>query len=100
MRGATRARASSRFATLAHAISRTMPQTPSRIWRLRPYSSFISATPAPAGTTLIDLFGKHANDVGHPVGGIAGIVLHPLPQDAGQPWAPCRRWKRQDASGR
>ena len=52
------ARASSRFATFAQAISRTIPQTASRIWRLRPYSSFISATPAPAGTTLITCFGS------------------------------------------
>ena len=52
------ARASSRFATLAQAISSTRPQTESRISRLRPYSSFISATPAPAGTTLITCLGS------------------------------------------
>ncbi len=51
-------RASSKFATFAHAISSTDPQTVSRICRLRPYSSFISATPAPAGTTLITCFGS------------------------------------------
>ena len=30
----------------------------SRICRLRPYSSFITATPAPAGTTVINCFGS------------------------------------------
>ena len=52
------ARASCRFATLAQAISSTNPQTESRICRLRPYSSFITATPAPAGTTLITCLGS------------------------------------------
>ena len=51
-------RASSRFATLAHAINNTSPQTASSICRLRPYSSFITATPAPAGTTLITCLGR------------------------------------------
>ena len=52
------ARASSRFATFAHAISSTKPHTESRICRLRPYSSFITATPAPAGTTLSTCLGS------------------------------------------
>ena len=52
------ARARSRFATLAHAVSSTSPQTASKISRLRPYSSFITATPAPAGTTLITCLGS------------------------------------------
>ena len=43
-------RASSRFATFEQAISSTRPHTDNRICRLRPYSSFITATPAPAGT--------------------------------------------------
>ena len=51
-------RASSRFATLAQAISNTRPHTESRICRLRPYSSFITATPAPAGTTLTTCLGS------------------------------------------
>ncbi len=46
------------------------------------------------------LSGKHANDVRHPVGGIAGFVLHPLPQDSGRAAAPCRRWTLRDAGGR
>ena len=58
---------------------------PSRIWRLRPYSSFITPTPAPAGTTLITCRGSSADHVGHPVGGIAGIVLDPLTQHVGEP---------------
>ena len=52
------ARASSRLATLAHAMRSTSPQTASRIWRLRPYASFIAATPEPAGTTLITCCGS------------------------------------------
>ncbi len=52
------ARASSRFATLAQAISRTSAQTASRIRRLRPYCSFITPTPAPAGTTAITCCGS------------------------------------------
>ena len=75
------ARASSRFATFAQAISSTSPQTASRICRLRPYSSFITPTPAPAGTTVMVCLGSMRIDVGHPVGRVAGVVLHPLPQD-------------------
>jgi len=52
------ARASSKFATLAHAIRSTRPQTESRICKLRAYPSFIVATPAPAGTTVMDCFGR------------------------------------------
>ena len=52
------ARASSKLATLAHAISKTSPQTARSICRLRPYSSFMTATPAPAGTTLMICFGS------------------------------------------
>ena len=48
-------RASSRLATLAQAMSSTRPHTASRSCRLCPYCSFITPTPAPAGTTLIDL---------------------------------------------
>jgi hypothetical protein len=43
------ARARSRFATFALAISSTNPHTANRIRRLLPYCSFM--TPAPAGTT-------------------------------------------------
>ena len=52
------ARASSRLATLAHAMSSTSPHTASRIRRLRPYCSFITPTPAPAGTTVITCSGS------------------------------------------
>ena len=52
------ARASSRLATLAQAMSSTSPHTPSRICRLRPYCSFITPTPAPAGTTAITCCGS------------------------------------------
>ncbi len=47
------ARASSRLATFAQAISSTRPQTTRRMRRLRPYCSFMTPTPAPAGTTVI-----------------------------------------------
>src|SRR6516164_3806245 len=50
--------ASSRFATFEQAISSTSPHTTSKICRLLPYSSFITATPAPAGTTLSTCFGN------------------------------------------
>ena len=50
-------RASSRLATFAQAMSSTSAHTPSRICRLRPYSAFISATPAPAGTTAMSCCG-------------------------------------------
>ena len=62
-------RASSRLATLAHEISSTRPQTASRICRLRPYSSFISATPAPAGTTLTTCLGRSRIMSGIQLGG-------------------------------
>ena len=42
-------------------------------------------TPPPAGTTAIACCGRSWITLGHPVGRIAGIVLHPLPQHAGQP---------------
>jgi hypothetical protein len=51
-------RASSRFATLAQAMSSTNPQTPRRICRLRPYCSFMMPTPAPADTTVITCRGS------------------------------------------
>ena len=51
-------RASSRFATLEQAIRSTKPHTDRRICRLRPYSSFITATPAPAGTTFSTCLGS------------------------------------------
>ena len=57
-RGGRRARASSRLATFAQAISSTRPQTASRICRLRPYCSFITPTPAPAGTIAMVCFGS------------------------------------------
>ena len=57
----------------------------SRICRVRPYCSFITPTPAPAGTTAMVCLGSRRIDVGHPVGGVAGVVLHPVPQDAGEP---------------
>ena len=44
-------------------------------------------TPAPAGTTVIDLLGQRLDDVGHPVRRVAGVVLHPLVEDAGEPRA-------------
>ena len=58
------ARASSRFATLAQAISSTSPHTASRICRLRPYCSFITPTPAPAGTIAIVCFGSRRSTSG------------------------------------
>ena len=79
------ARASSRLATLAHAISSTSPHTASRICRLRPYCSFMTPTPAPAGTTLMTCFGSTGSTSGIQFAGIAGVVLHPLAQHAGEP---------------
>ena len=52
------ARASNRFATLAQAMRSTSAQTPRRICRLRPYCSFMTPTPAPAGTTVIAWLGS------------------------------------------
>ena len=54
------ARASSRFATFAQAISSTRPQTAISSCRLRPYCSFMTPTPAPAGTIAIVCFGSAA----------------------------------------
>ena len=78
------ARASSRLATLAQAISSTRPQTPSRMRRLRRYCSRMMPMPAPAGTTVITCFGRPWITSGIQLDGIAGVVLHPLPQDARQ----------------
>jgi hypothetical protein len=36
------------------------------------------------GDDVDELLGKHLNHAGHPVGGIAGIVLHPLAQHSGE----------------
>ena len=99
-RGAPRARASSRLATFAQAMSSTSPQTPSRICRLRPYSSFITPTPAPAGTTVITCLRQRTDHVGHPVGRIAGVVLHPVAQHAGQARRHAVRWSRLAAIAR
>ena len=52
------ARASSRLATFAQAISSTSPHTPNRMRRLRLYCSRMIPTPAPAGTTAIDCCGR------------------------------------------
>ena len=35
------------------------------------------------GDHVDELLGKHLNHAGHPVGRIAGIILHPLAQDSG-----------------
>jgi hypothetical protein len=58
------ARASSRLATFAHAMSSTITHTTRRIRRLRPYCSFITPTPAPAGTTGDDLVRHHRSMFG------------------------------------
>ena len=78
-------RASSRFATFAHAISSTSPQTPSSICRLR---AVLLLHHADTGTGRHDgdgLLWQHPDDVGHPVRGIARVVFDPLAQHAGQP---------------
>ena len=75
------ARASNKFATLAQATSRTKPQTVNRICRLRPYSSFISATPAPAGTTFITCLGRSCRT--------SGIQLDGYPESF------CIHWRRK-----
>jgi hypothetical protein len=51
-------RASSRFATFAQAISSTSPHTAINNCRLLAYCSFITPTPAPAGTIAIVCFGS------------------------------------------
>ncbi len=63
------ARASRRLATLAQAMSSTSPQTASRICRLRPYCSFITPTPAPAGTTAMTCCGSTRSTVAIQFGG-------------------------------
>ncbi|MEZ5421185.1 MAG: hypothetical protein R2708_28130 [Vicinamibacterales bacterium] len=63
------ARASSRFATLAQAMNSTSAHTASRIWRLRPYCSFITPTPAPAGTTVIDCSARPRSILGSQLAG-------------------------------
>ena len=54
-------RASSRFATLAQAISSTSPQTAISSCRLLAYCSFITPTPAPAGTMRMVCFGSRCS---------------------------------------
>ena len=63
------ARASSRLATLAQAISSTSAHTASRMRRLRPYCSFITPTPAPAGTTVITCCGSTRSTSASQLGG-------------------------------
>ena len=78
------ARASSRFATLAQAISSTRPQTDEQDLQAAPVL-LLHLRDAGAGGDHVDhLLGKHPDDVRHPVGGIPGIVLHPLPQNSGE----------------
>ena len=46
---------------------------------------FLHLGDAGAGGDNIDhLLGKHSDHVRHPVGGISGIILHPLPQHSGE----------------
>ena len=51
------------------------------------------------GNDRDDLLGQSLDDVGHPVGRVAGVVLHPLAEDAGEPraHAVCRRIRTQPA---
>src|SRR5438552_280195 len=78
------ARARRRLATLAQAIRSTSPQTASKIWKAAPVLLFHLGDASACGNDVDHLLGKHADHVRHPVGGIAGIILHPLPQHSGE----------------
>ena len=68
------ARASSRLATLAQAISSTRPQTPSRICRLRPVLLLHHADAGAGRHHRDELLRQHPLDGGHPGGRVAGFV--------------------------
>src|SRR5260370_143112 len=75
-------RTSSRFATLAHAISSTKPHTDSRICRL-PVLLLHHRHSRTGGHHVQHLLGKQADYVGQPRIGVSGVGLHPLPPDSG-----------------
>ena len=62
---------------------------------------FFHHADAGAGRNDVDhLLRKHADDIGHPVRGISGVVLQPLPQHAGQTRAHTGRGGPRAATGR
>ncbi len=77
-------RASSRFATLAHAITSTSRQTPSSRRRLSPYHLLHLLDAGAARNDRDALLRQYADDVGHQRRGIAALVFEPLPQHAGE----------------
>ena len=94
------ARASSKFATLAHATSRTKQQTVSKICRLRPYSSFISATPAPAGTTFNTCLGRSWIISGIQLAGYPESFCIHSRRNTVKAWRHLVHRKRRDVTGR
>ena len=78
------ARASSRLATLAQAISRTNAADGQQDLQAAAVLFFHLRDARARRHHINHLLGKIADHVGHPVGGIAGIVLQPLPQHSGE----------------
>ena len=61
-----------------------MPQTARRTLKAAAIFFFHYGDACARGDYVDELFGKHADDFVHPVGGIAGIVLQPLTKNTGE----------------